>query len=99
MAVHTCKPSTWAAEAGDTEYKVSLSYTELEVSLSSMQPVSNKGGWGPTPSVGCRCCVWKADARFHDSFTQLTREEGRSLQGHRYLREFECFQLPECAGL
>lgn len=26
MAVHTCKPSTWVVGAGDTDYKVSLSY-------------------------------------------------------------------------
>lgn len=49
MVVHTCKPSTWAAEAGDTEYKISPSYTELEV------PISNKGG-------GDRHPVWVVDA-------------------------------------
>lgn len=26
MAVHTCKPRTWVVGAGDTDYKVSLSY-------------------------------------------------------------------------
>lgn len=55
MVVHSCKPSTWVAEAGDTEYKISPSYTELEVSLRSTQPISKKGG-------GDRHPVWVVDA-------------------------------------